>query len=132
MEQDQGMTLGSVPSPQPALITAAIRACMDCALSCTTCADACLSESSPDRLRDCIRLCLDCAEVCVTTASVLTRRTAERRQLQQELLAVCATACRLCGEECQMHADHHDHCRACAEACLACAEACQRALGEVM
>ncbi|MEY4983709.1 MAG: hypothetical protein RIR62_1975, partial [Pseudomonadota bacterium] len=75
--------------------------------------------------------CLDCAEICLTAASVLTRAGPERK-LQQELLAVCATACRLCGAECQRHADHHDHCRDCAKACLACAEACQRAMGDVM
>ena len=114
------------------LLIACIEECLSCAQTCTSCADACLAEPTVERMKQCIRLCLDCADVCVTTGIVATRRTGSNEALLKELIAVCATACRLCGEECQRHADHHDHCRICAEACLACAESCQRALGDVM
>jgi hypothetical protein len=40
----------------------------------------------------------------------------------------CLEACRTCGEECERHADHHDHCRVCAEACRRCEQACEDAL----
>jgi hypothetical protein len=114
------------------MLIACIEEALSCAQVCTSCADACLAEPTADRLKQCIRLCLDCADLCATTGIVATRRTGSNETLLQELIAVCATACRLCGEECQKHAEHHEHCRICAEACLACAEACQRALGDVM
>lgn len=102
-----------------------------CAMACTSCADACLAEATVDRMRQCIRLCLDCADVCAVTARLAIRRTGANGTLLAEVLAVCATACHLCGEECQRHAEMHDHCRLCAEACLACGTACQRAIGDV-
>lgn len=113
------------------LLVAAVDEVAACALTCTSCADACLAEAMVDRLRQCIRACLDCADVCAATARLATRRTGSNEALLAEMLAVCATACRLCGEECTRHAEMHDHCRLCAEACLASAEACQRALGDV-
>jgi hypothetical protein len=33
-----------------------------------------------------------------------------------------------CAEECERHAEHHDHCRVCAEACRRCEEACSALL----
>jgi hypothetical protein len=40
----------------------------------------------------------------------------------------CATACRVCGDECDRHASHHEHCRLCAESCRRCEEACRALL----
>jgi hypothetical protein len=34
------------------------------------------------------------------------------------------SACQVCGEECERHADDHEHCRIYAEACRRCEEAC--------
>ena len=51
-------------------------------------------------------------------ARLAIRRTGANDTLLAEVLAVCATACHLCGEECQRHAEMQDHCRLCAEACL--------------
>ena len=46
----------------------------------------------------------------------------------RKLLEACATACRLCGEECERHASKHEHCRVCAESCRQCEKVCQAAL----
>lgn len=100
----------------------------ECAQTCTSCADACLAEPMVDELRQCIRLNLDCAEVCVATATVANRRTGSNEAVIRQLLEVCATACRLCAEECDRHASKHDHCRICAESCRRCERACQAAL----
>ena len=40
----------------------------------------------------------------------------------------CAAACRACGDECERHAQHHEHCRVCAESCRRCEEGCNRLL----
>ncbi len=99
-----------------------------CAQVCTSCADACLAEPSVDELAYCIRLNLDCADVCVATSRVLARQTKPDPSLTRELLAVCATACRVCAEECERHAVMHEHCRICAEHCRRCVEVCERAM----
>ena len=103
-------------------LEACIHACFDCAQSCTACADACLAEEMVTELRVCIRLNLDCADVCEMTGRVLSRWGEER--IQTSVLEPCRQACRLCAEECERHADMHEHCRVCAEACRECEEAC--------
>lgn len=106
----------------------AINEAYACAQACTSCADACLAEDSVGRLRQCIRVNADCADICVATATVASRRTGSNEEVIRRMLDACATACRLCGEECGQHAEHHRHCRVCADACRRCADACGGAL----
>ena len=108
-----------------------IEECYDCAAVCTSCADACLAEGMVEQLRQCIRLTLDCADVCAATGRVASRRTGSHVAVIRAMVEACEMACRACGEECQAHASHHEHCRICAEACMRCAEACQDALGDL-
>jgi hypothetical protein len=105
-----------------------IEQCFACAVTCTSCADACLAEKDVQELVRCIRLNLDCADVCVATGRVLTRQTSPESQLVRVMLETCAQACRVCAQECERHADHHEHCRICAEACRRCEQACQELL----
>ncbi len=98
---------------------------MVCALTCTSCADACLAEEQVQELVRCIRLNLDCADVCNATGSVLTRQTSPDPGLARNMLEACAEACRVCAQECERHARHHEHCRVCAEACRRCEQVCQ-------
>ena len=99
-----------------------------CAQACTSCADACVAEQRVAALRQCIRLNVDCADVCLATATVATRRTGSDEEVVRKMLDACITACRLCGEECQRHAGHHEHCRICADACRTCEAACLQAV----
>ncbi len=110
------------------VLTDAIDAVTACADSCTACADACLGEEQVSNLRRCIRLNLDCADLCRTTAAVLLRQTEPDLEVVGAAVLACAQACRSCGEECERHADSHDHCGVCAEACHRCAEACDEVL----
>jgi hypothetical protein len=105
-----------------ALVTAAA----ECTFTCTTCADACLEESDPASLRRCIRNNLDCADICQTTSRMISRPGEQESQVLRAQLDACATACRACADECEKHAEMHEHCRVCAEACRACADACDR------
>ena len=105
-----------------------IEACSGCADSCTSCADACLSEDQVAELRKCIRLNLDCADVCDATARLLTRQTEYDAPVSKAQLEACRQACATCAEECERHAEHHEHCRLCAEACRSCEQACERLL----
>lgn len=102
-----------------------------CSQACTACADACLSEDMVDQLRKCIRSDLDCADICSTTARVLSRHTEYDANITRAQLLACATACRACGDECERHAQMHEHCRVCAEACRACEQACNDLLATI-
>lgn len=106
-------------------LTECIAACFECAQACTACAGACLSEDTISDLTTCIRTDLDCAEVCIATGNVLSRHTGYDANLIRDLLGACATACKVCGDECDQHAQMHDHCRICAEACRRCEQACR-------
>jgi hypothetical protein len=106
-------------------LTRCIEECFAYALTCTSCADACLAGEDVQELVRCIRLNLDCADVCDATGRVLTRQTTAEARLARSMLEACAQACRVCAEECERHAQHHDHCRVCAEACRRCEQACE-------
>ena len=105
-----------------------IEECYSCAQTCTSCADACVAEDMVQQLRQCIRLNLDCADVCAATGSVATRRTGSNEEVIRLMLQGCAAACRVCAEECERHAGHHQHCRICADSCRRCEQACQEAI----
>lgn len=108
-----------------------IHSLFDCAQTCTACADACLGEAHLKELVRCIRLNLDCSDVCLVTGNLLSRQTEPDWTLLSDQLAACVTACRLCGEECERHADMHEHCRICAEACQECENLCSQLLAAI-
>jgi Domain of Unknown Function (DUF326) len=113
------------------LLARCIDACVACAAACTACADACLSEEMFDQLRKCIRTNLDCADLCEATGRVLSRHTGYDANLTRPVLQACAQACRSCGDECQSHAEMHEHCRICADACRSCEQACNEVLSAI-
>jgi hypothetical protein len=106
----------------------AIEMLIDCANTCTQCADACLSEGNASELAKCIRLNLDCADICMTTSRVVSRQTEYDANVTRPLLEACIAACRSCGDECSGHAEHMAHCAICAEQCRRCEQACQALL----
>ncbi len=105
-----------------------IDSCLECVQVCTACADACLGEGNVEMLARCIRLDLDCADVCGATVKVLSRQVAFEPKMAQPMVEACARAVKLCGDECEQHAEHHEHCRVCMESCRRCEEACNRVL----
>lgn len=112
------------PAIEAGALVACIDACFDCAQSCTACADADLAEDDVATLIRCIRLCLDCGDVCIATGNILSRQTEFEPKLARPVVQACAQACRICAEECERHAAHHEHCRVCAETCRHCEQAC--------
>jgi len=106
-------------------LAATIDTLIACSEACTACADACLSEGMVAHLTKCIRTNMDCADICATTARVLSRHTGYDANISRTLLDACAMACKSCGDECARHAEHHEHCRICANACRTCEQACR-------
>jgi hypothetical protein len=54
-----------------------------------------------------------------------------RREHQRALLEACAVVCKSCGDECEGHANMHEHCRICAEACRNCERVCRDLLATI-
>jgi hypothetical protein len=105
--------------------------CYECGQTCISCADACLAEEQVQTLKQCIRLNLDCADVCIATGALASRRTGSNEGVLRSALETCALACRTCAEECNKHAQMHEHCRICADACRSCQRACEEAMLDV-
>jgi hypothetical protein len=116
-------------SVDPGTVAAAIDAINDCAQACTADVDADLSERNLTELLTCIRLCFDCADVCTAAAGVVSRQSAHDPDMMRALLGACISVCKSCGDECERHAQMHDHCRVCAEACRKSEQACRELLG---
>ncbi|MEY9212554.1 four-helix bundle copper-binding protein [Thermobifida halotolerans] len=112
-------------------LRACIEACFECAQACTACADACLSEDTVAELTKCIRTNLDCADICDTTGRVLSRHTGYDANLTRAVLEACAQSCKTCGDECARHAEHHEHCRVCAETCRRCEMVCRELIASL-
>jgi hypothetical protein len=110
------------------VLAATIDALNDCAQACTADADDDLSEQNLTEMVKCIRLCLDCADVCTATVRVTSRQTNYDANVTKPLLEACVATCKSCGDECERHAQHYEHCRVCAEACRRCEQACRELL----
>jgi hypothetical protein len=108
-----------------------IEDCVECATTCTSCADACLGEKDVQELVRCIRVNLDCADACEATGRVLIRQTASDLGVVRATIEACAVACRTCGNECERHAAHHEHCRLCGETCGRCERACNELVAAI-
>ncbi len=102
--------------------------CYACAAACNICADACLGEEMVQMLVRCIRLNNDCADACLATGRMLSRLNEPPWGLLRQQIQACATACRVCGDECEQHASEHEHCRVCEESCRRCEESCNQLL----
>ena len=113
------------------MLAATIDALRDCAQACAADADADLAEQDLAEMVKCIRLCLDCVDVCTATAGVVSRQTDYDASITRPLLEACVATCKSCGDECGRHAQHHEHCRICAEECRRCEEACSAVLDAI-
>jgi hypothetical protein len=110
------------------VLAATIDALNDCAQACTADTAADLSERNVTEMVKCIRLCLDCTDICVATVAVTSRQTEYDALVIKPLLEACAAICKSCGDECDRHAQMHEHCRVCAEACRRCEQNCRKLL----
>jgi uncharacterized membrane protein len=113
------------------VLAAAIDALSDCAQACIADVDADLSEQNMTEMITCIRLCLDCADVCTATNGVISRQAAYHANVTRPLLEACVAICKSCGDECERHARHHEHCRVCEQACRHCEQACRELLDAI-
>ena len=110
------------------VLAAAIDALSDCTQACHADNAADLSEQNVTEMVTCIRLCLNCVDVCTATAGVVSRQAEYDANVARPLLEACVAICKSCGDECERHTKHYEHCRVCAEACRRCEQACRELL----
>ncbi len=91
-----------------------------CEAACVSCADACLSEAAYNS-----SLTASEADLCGVTVRLLSRHSSREPRVLHDALLACIVGCIACAEECQRHADHHEHCAVCAEECRRCAQSCE-------
>ncbi len=100
----------------------------DSALECVTtgddCIAHCLSEfrSGNTELAECAMRVQELVIAC----RALAQLTAHRSQHLVAFATATAAVCESCEEECLKHVEHHEVCRACADACKACIKECKR------
>ena len=109
----------------PGALAATIDALSDCIEACTADTDADLSEHHVLELIKCIRLCQDCADICSATRNLISRQTDYDSGVTKPMLEACVLICKSSGDECELHAQTHEHCRVCLEACRRCEQACR-------
>ncbi|HTJ59352.1 MAG TPA: four-helix bundle copper-binding protein [Devosiaceae bacterium] len=114
------------------ILIQAIEGLADCALTCSSCADACLGEPNVAELTQCIRLDLDCADVCAATSTCATRRTGSNEALIKAMLELSADQCEVCAEECEQFASSLEHCRICADTCRECGQTARQAAASII
>jgi hypothetical protein len=128
----QILATSATKSPLDAdLVGDALDALNDCIQACIADTDADLSDRDLADMVRCVRLCMQCADVCAATAGVLSRPAEHDSNVVRPLLESCVAICNSCGDECERHARHHEHCRICAEACRRCESACRKLLGGI-
>jgi uncharacterized membrane protein len=115
----------------PGVLVGAIDALSDCVQACVADVDADLSERNVTEMVTCVRLCLDCVDICTATVAVISRPGEDDPRVTRPLLESCIAVCKGCGDECERHAEMHEHCRICAEACRRCEQACRQLLEAV-
>lgn len=98
-----------------------IEACVQAAVACDRCANACLHAADIAQLRRCIVLSLDCAQLCKTAYSLLSHGS----QFARQICEITANACDASATECDAQASRQHHFQASAEACRRAARECR-------
>jgi hypothetical protein len=98
-----------------------IQACIQAAVDCDRCANACLHEKEVAHRVRCIVLSNDCAILCRTAASLLSHGSPFARKICE----LAESACVACSAECDRFVQQHHHFQACADACRLAAIECR-------
>lgn len=104
-----------------------IEACSAAAMTATVCADA----DTGEQMERCGAMCANVADVATATLRMLLRPAGYDPGVMSAMLTACATLGQACAAECRVHAEHHEHCRLCAQACESMVDACRSALAAI-
>ncbi|WP_438295423.1 hypothetical protein [Streptomyces sp. HUAS TT7] len=113
------------------VLARAVDALAACEQAVTACAAGMLAEKEADELRTAINQDLDCADVTAATRRILVRGSSHDPALLAAQAEACLIACRRSHEACMEHAEHHEHCRLCAQATGRAADVCEEVLTAV-
>ncbi len=113
------------------MLTDSIEACENVARICLSHCNALLG-SGDTMLADCQFAVVTMLESCTAAKNVayanMYRMDATSKKNLKMIVETCQSFCEHCLKECDKHADHHDECKACAEACKKCIEHCKKTI----
>ena len=110
-------------------LAAAVEALLNAERTTTACAGAMVGESDSTSLVNAIRADLDTVDVVHAARTVLTRFVGDNVAVVRSELNAAIAACERSNAECTRHAEHHAHCRLCANATSDCITACRDLIG---
>ena len=119
-------TLVETPVRPDDPLAQAIDACLSLVVICTTCAEICGPEEGPGGAF--MRACLDCAESCSAAAVSAQRREDGSEAVVRAELEACIAACRAVVAHCESHGSSDGPCQVCAEECRRCLARCEAAV----
>ncbi len=106
-------------------VAAVLDALGDCEATSTTCAVSMLAHMDAAGFTDSIRADLDFVDIAIAARRVLSRGAGTSGDTGQHLLQAVTAAAKRSNAACARHADHHAHCRLCAEASQRAVQACR-------
>jgi hypothetical protein len=119
---------GTTPGTDKDALVIVLQESLNCAQSCTSCADACIADPDVAHLGRAAGAALNCADMTTAAVRVLSRPTAYDRAVTEAVLRAVIETCREGYEELRKHAAESEACMICAEACRRCGQACRRLL----
>lgn len=102
---------------------------VDAAATCSKASEVCLAHclttftTGDTSLSACAVVVNETIALC----NALTRLAAAGSMHLADQAKVALAVCDHCEKECRKHADHHEVCKACADACVACIAECKKA-----
>ncbi|PJJ70617.1 hypothetical protein CLV46_0139 [Diaminobutyricimonas aerilata] len=87
--------------------------------ACVMCADG----DAEAGMAMCASMCMNCADVSSAMMRMMLRPSGFEMQSMMAMMQATMTMMTACAEECEKHADMHEHCKLCAQACRTAAEA---------
>jgi Cys-rich four helix bundle protein (predicted Tat secretion target) len=113
------------PPPLSRELKAVLEATGHCLQTGQLCVAHCnaLLSTGDTSLAECQRTALNMLAVCDATFKAAAYHSADAKLLKA-LARVCGDFCRACAKACEVHAGHHEECKACMQSCLDCAKAC--------
>lgn len=100
-----------------------IDASLDCVKAGQECVQHCIDMF---KMKDTsMAVCADTVQEMLATCNALSQLASYDSKHLKDFAKICINVCKDCKKECDVHADKHSACKACAESCDDCIKACE-------
>lgn len=109
-------------STQDASMLDCIADCLECAETCNTTLNHCLSMGDKHVESKHIKTLIACADICALSAQWMSREI----EFHSELCRTCAEVCKACADSCESIGADDEVMQDCIEICRTCADSCTK------